>query len=139
MVDRGEQDAARTQHIEGPLAEALADDVEDDVDVAHGLGEVDGAVVDDLVGPELAYERCLPSLAVVMTCAPRALASWICHVADAAAAAVDEDALAGLDVREVDQALPRGEADQGECCRLYVVDGGGLRASSAAAAATHSA
>jgi hypothetical protein len=97
------------QHREGPCEGFTADGVEDDVDVARHLLEALRAVVDDLVGAEIADQP-----EVVRRCGRdhvRAEPVRELHgeEPDGARPAVDEHALAARQSSAIDQALPGGE------------------------------
>jgi hypothetical protein len=55
---------------------------------------------------------------VVVAVAPRCLASWIAYVPTPPGAAVDEHVLAGLQVRSLDERLPRAQCDERHGGRL---------------------
>src|SRR5919204_561551 len=85
---------AWAEHFERPLDGVAADRVEHDVDVADRLGEVDRRVVDHLVGAEPLDELPLAPAGGRDHVRAERFRDLDRDVADAAASAVDQDAVA---------------------------------------------
>src|SRR5580704_7951864 len=106
----GDQDAARLEQAQGARGDLTAHGIDHDVDIVHSVLDIGGGVIDDLVGADRAHvvdvgsrgggdDRCaLP----------------VCELdrerSDATRAALDEDALAGLEVRAAEEREPGGDA-----------------------------
>ena len=138
-VQEGDEDAAGAEYIEGAGAGLAGEGVEDHVDVLNGVGEVDGAVVDDFVRTQLAYEVVLGRARGADHVRAKGLGDLYGEVAYAAGRGVDEDALPGTDFGGVDECLVGGEGSERKCARLDVIDAGRFVERARAGAVTYSA
>ncbi len=118
--------AARLQHGERSLRDVAADRVEDRIAILDDLGEVDGVVVDDLVGADLAQ-------VVVVGCArggDDARAEMLCQLdgeaRNPARASLDQDRLTRFELQGIlDRANGRQPRER-HGCGIDVRERGGL-------------
>jgi hypothetical protein len=117
---RGHGDEQSTGSERGKRAPpgVAADEVEDDVDVAHGAGDVGGRVVDRLIDAERPQELVLVASCRADHVRAASLRDLRREVPDATGRGVNQDSFAGPHVRGVHQRLPGGQAGEGK--------GGGL-------------
>ena len=138
-VHDGDQQAAGAQDADRLAADRAADGVQHDVHVAERLGEVDAAVVDDLVGAEAPDEVVLGGARRAGDVGAASLGDLDRQVADAASARVDQDSVTGPTWAVSTRALPGGETGEREGGGVGVADGGGLAGQLAGGDGTYSA
>jgi hypothetical protein len=110
--------AAPAEGGEGAGEEVAADGVEDEVDIARGVFEAGGGVVDDFVGAEVAEGLEVGGGGGGEDVGAGVFGELDGVGTDAARAAVDEEALAGDEFAVFEEGLPGGEGGEG--------DGGGF-------------
>lgn len=121
--------AARPQGFQragGRRVVPLADQVDDDIDVAHDLLEADLRVVHDLVRAQLAQPVVLRGARRADDMGPEVLGELHRQVSHAARRRVDQYPLTRFHARRVHERLPGGQARQRHGRRRVVVDRAGL-------------
>lgn len=123
---QGHQVPARLEHLQRALPVVPAHRVDHHVDVGDDVLEVRGAVVDHLVGAQVAQQLVLGGARGADHVRAAGLGDLHGQVADAAGRRVHQDPLTGRDPGRVDQRLPGGQGRQRQCGRLHVVQRGRL-------------
>jgi hypothetical protein len=118
LTSRSEQGQDRLSRQPPPIASSWDDELEDDVEaLARRCLEKRGVgVVDDPIRAGGVHAVAAEGAGRRRDVSARALGELDRDAPDAAARAVDEDALAVLEPRMLEQCLPSAEPCDGECC-----------------------